>query len=107
MVPIILRLQCNVCLCFFLLDLSDNLQNMSLLDKESTQFDRTLVGDDQQAVLLEKETEDPGDDLIEDDIPFATDYTAAGIVTPVFNRNMQAEKRRPDTGNGDTVLTSQ
>ena len=89
--------------CFNLvLDFGDNLQSPPMVEQPSLPLERTLVGDEEE----EEEDEivinhhDTASNLHGEDIPFSSELSITGNLTPLINRNtvVQLEEERPDTG---------
>lgn len=92
-------------------DFGDNLQSPPMVEQPSLPLERTLVGDEEE----EEEDEivinhhDTASNLHGEDIPFSSELSITGNLTPLINRNtvIQLEEERPDTGQDpDTFFSS-
>ena len=89
-------------ICFNLVsDFGDNLQSPPMVEQPSLLLERTLVGDEEEEedeIVINHH--DTASNLLGEDIPFSSELSNTGNLTPLVNRNavVQLEEERPDTG---------
>lgn len=93
--------QSDACLLDPVLDFGDSLQSPPVVEQPSLPLERTLVGDEEEEEGEEVINHyDTGRNLHGEDIPFSSELSSTGNLTPLVNRNsvvQLAESERPDT----------
>jgi len=71
-----------------------------MVEQHSLPLERTLVGDEEEEDEIVLNHHDTADNLHGEDIPFSSELSSTGNLTPLVNRNtvVQLEEERPDTG---------
>jgi len=71
-----------------------------MVEQPSLQLERTLVGDEEEEDEVVINHHDTASNLHGEDIPFSSELSSTGNLTPLVNRNtvVQLEEERPDTG---------
>lgn len=92
--------QSGVCLLDPVLDFGDSLQSPPVVEQPSLPLERTLVGDEEEEGEEVINHYDTGSNLHGEDIPFSSELSSTGNLTPLVNRNsvvQLGESERPDT----------